>query len=165
MPIDSLDDRILRDAEDGYSEVAAIVVPGNRQGAQPSCFIREENPLAPRRCGTGARLDRCQAEQVTGRLRLTSILHMVEVAMLGSMCRRRAQQELLFNRMIERCGVEVVEAVRLEQGEAYARAADACLLCPASGECAAWLDSGSPLAPTFCPNLAFFRRCSREQFG
>jgi hypothetical protein len=83
--------------------------------------------------------------------------------MLGPMCRRRAQQELLFNRMMERCGVEVVQAVRLEQGEAYARAVDACLFCRRSGECAAWLEGGSPLAPNFCPNFAFFRRCSREQ--
>lgn len=80
--------------------------------------------------------------------------------MPGPLCRRLARQEVLFSRMIERCGVDAVHAIRREQGDAYARASTTCLLCRASVECALWLDSESDQAPIFCPNLAFFRDCA-----
>ena len=79
--------------------------------------------------------------------------------MPGPMCRRLERQELLFNRMIERYGVDVGRAVRLEHGEVYARARTQCVLCQACGECALWLESECGQAPAFCPNLAFFRDC------
>lgn len=81
--------------------------------------------------------------------------------MHGPMCRRLAQHEMLFARMMERCDVDAGRAHRLERGEAYAAAASRCLLCHASTECAHWLtDKGTNEAPTFCPNLAFFRCCA-----
>jgi hypothetical protein len=77
------------------------------------------------------------------------------------MCRRFAQQEMLFNRMIERCGVDVGRAVRLERGEAYARAKTKCLVCRASVECGQWLDieGEQAVTPAFCPNRVFFCKC------
>ena len=83
--------------------------------------------------------------------------------MPGPMCRRFEHQELLFNRMIERCGIDVGRAVRLEHGEAYAQARTNCLLCRAWVECAHWLDAESEQTPAFCPNLALFCKCMPAQ--
>lgn len=83
--------------------------------------------------------------------------------MPGPMCRRFEQQELLFNRMIERCGVDVGHLARLEDGQAYARARTRCLLCPAPRLCAFWLDAAPKHSePVFCPNLDLFRQCTPQ---
>jgi hypothetical protein len=77
------------------------------------------------------------------------------------MCRRVAQHELLLGCMMAQCGVDAGRAHQLERGQAYAAAVDRCLLCRAATECALWLaDKGNTEAPTFCPNLGYFRRCT-----
>jgi hypothetical protein len=79
------------------------------------------------------------------------------------MCRRLAERQVLFGRMLERCDVDVVRAARLESGEAYARARGTCFRCEAAGACALWLAGAGECRPAFCPNLAFFRRCRRTR--
>lgn len=83
--------------------------------------------------------------------------------MLEPMYRRLAQREMLFDRMIERRGIDVAHAVELEYGETCARAIRRCLFCRAAAECARWLDSREERAASFCSNLTFFRSCARPR--
>lgn len=80
--------------------------------------------------------------------------------MPGPMCTKLEQQELLFDRMVERCGVDVGRLARLDDGQGYAQARTRCLLCPAPSLCAFWLDAApSNSEPVFCPNLDLFQQC------
>lgn len=70
------------------------------------------------------------------------------------------RQELM-DEMIERLGVDVLTAVRKDNGQAFVRARTRCRYCLHESECRQWLDSSPilPLPPDFCPNANFFRSC------
>lgn len=63
--------------------------------------------------------------------------------------------------MMERTGVDPVEAVRKSGGMAMAQARDTCLCCLLHRECRNWLGNteGLQKPPDFCPNTDFFREC------
>jgi Family of unknown function (DUF6455) len=64
----------------------------------------------------------------------------------------------LMGAMMERHGVDPVEASRIRAGTALAAAWRRCLACPKGEQCAAWLEDSSATgsqAPSFCPNASF----------
>lgn len=66
--------------------------------------------------------------------------------------------------MMERTGVEPVQAVRKAGGMAMAQARNTCLDCLSHRECRNWLQNteGLQFPPDFCPNADFFRACVRR---
>jgi hypothetical protein len=70
------------------------------------------------------------------------------------------RQAALMDKMMERVGVEPINAVRIDQGMAFYEARTKCIDCFNDGVCRRWLDcanvNGTP--PSFCPNAEFFRQ-------
>lgn len=63
--------------------------------------------------------------------------------------------------MIERLGVDPLQLVRLERGQAYCRVHEICLQCCSADACKTWLQSRDPepAQPDFCPNLKLLLSC------
>jgi hypothetical protein len=60
--------------------------------------------------------------------------------------------------VMQRLGIDVPKAVRLQKGEAFARARRACIECQQERKCGVWLEASIVLEapPLFCPNAGFF---------
>jgi hypothetical protein len=82
------------------------------------------------------------------------------------MLNRVLQQAELMDRMLERLGVDLVAAARLEKGMAWYEARSQCIACHSESKCQEWLKRAAvqPIMgpPDFCHNAAFFRRCERS---
>jgi hypothetical protein len=85
------------------------------------------------------------------------------------MLNRVLQQAELMDRMLERLGVDLFEAARLENGMAWYEARTQCIVCNSERKCQEWLKrtAAEPFMgpPDFCHNAAFFRRCARSALG
>ena len=74
------------------------------------------------------------------------------------------RQELM-DRVMEKCGVDVLAAIRADKGQVFFEARAKCRECPHDVACRNWwLESSEELQlpPDFCPNANFFPACSRE---
>jgi len=71
------------------------------------------------------------------------------------------RRQALMDEMMERLGVDVLIAVRMDNGQGFVRARARCRDCLHESECRQWLDSSPilPMPPAFCPNAEFFRAC------
>jgi hypothetical protein len=80
---------------------------------------------------------------------------------------RVERRALRLHAMMRCLDVDPLKLARLRGGDAYAQARAKCLGCAASEKCLLWLDNPGPAdrRPEFCPNLALFERCRREQAG
>jgi hypothetical protein len=68
--------------------------------------------------------------------------------------RRRYQ---LMDLMMQRCGVDVDAARRVDGGLAFKEARAKCRYCLHEAQCRRWLTIRAPrTSPDFCPNAAFF---------
>ena len=79
------------------------------------------------------------------------------------MLKRVMQQAELMDRMMQRLGVDLATAARLENGMAWYEARSKCIACPSERQCQDWLRAGvepPTEPPDFCHNSAFFRRCA-----
>ena len=72
----------------------------------------------------------------------------------------RRRQELM-DHMMQRLGVDVLVAVRANEGQAFVEARAKCRNCLHESACRNWLESPGtlPFPPDFCPNADFFRTC------
>jgi hypothetical protein len=70
----------------------------------------------------------------------------------------RRRQELM-DHMMQRLGVDVVTAIRADDGQAFIEARARCRNCLHESDCRNWLESSEalPLPPDFCPNANFLR--------
>ena len=79
------------------------------------------------------------------------------------MSNRVLHQAELMDRMMERLGVDLAAAARLENGMAWYEARSQCIACHSERQCEEWLKRApaepSIGPPNFCHNVAFFRRC------
>jgi len=67
----------------------------------------------------------------------------------------------LMDSMMEKCGVDVLEAVRAENGDAFFSARAKCRDCVHEDDCRNWcLES----PPNFCANAEYFRMCKGEDY-
>jgi hypothetical protein len=66
----------------------------------------------------------------------------------------------LMDCMMQASGVDALEAIVAERGQAFVNARAACRLCPHEIECRQWLlsDQETQGPASFCPNACFFRR-------
>jgi Family of unknown function (DUF6455) len=74
------------------------------------------------------------------------------------------RQELM-DRVMEKSGVDVLTAVRADNGQAFFEARAKCRDCPHESACRDWwLESSEELRlpPNFCSNANFFRACKHE---
>jgi len=73
------------------------------------------------------------------------------------------RQELM-DRMMQTSGVDVLTAVRVDGGLAFAEARAKCRYCLHDGACRGWLEpsKGLQMPPDFCPNSTFFLACRRQ---
>jgi hypothetical protein len=61
------------------------------------------------------------------------------------------------NRMMEKCGVDIGAAQRVDGGLAFKEARAKCRYCLHEETCRRWLTVRAPrTGPDFCPNSAFF---------
>lgn len=67
--------------------------------------------------------------------------------------------------VLERLGVDPVDAARKSRGAAMAQARNVCLACILHRECGERLEDGADARAIlgFCPNAAFFRECRRRE--
>ena len=77
---------------------------------------------------------------------------------------RRAE---LFERMAAMLGIDMLNAARIDRGEAISEARGQCLRCTNASDCRNRLDAseGLPIPPRFCPNADFFHRCLHDNGG
>ena len=70
----------------------------------------------------------------------------------------RRRQELM-DHMMQRLGVDVLTAIRADDGQAFVEARARCRSCLHESDCRNWLESseGLPLPPDFCPNANLLR--------
>ena len=82
------------------------------------------------------------------------------MTVLTGFFRRADRQSRLMGEMMDRIGLQLDDAGRVNLGIPLRMAARVCLLCRRSDACEAWLAShrGPAEAPGFCPNAGFFRR-------
>ena len=74
----------------------------------------------------------------------------------------RRRQELM-DSVMQKSGVDVLTAVRADNGQAFFEARAKCRDCLHESDCRSWwLSEALPLPPNFCPNANFFRACKRE---
>jgi Family of unknown function (DUF6455) len=73
----------------------------------------------------------------------------------------RRRQELM-DSVMEKCGVDVLKAVRAANGDGFFAARGKCRDCVREEDCRNWWLNASELPPNFCPNADFFRACKRE---
>ena len=73
------------------------------------------------------------------------------------------RQELM-DHMMQRAGVDVLTAVRADNGQAFFDSRARCRVCSHESDCRNWLQLSEALRvpPYFCPNANFFRACKRE---
>ena len=74
------------------------------------------------------------------------------------------RQELM-DSVMQKSGVDVLTAIRADNGQAFFEARTKCRVCPHERDCRNWwLESCETLRlpPNFCPNASFFRACKRE---
>lgn len=66
---------------------------------------------------------------------------------------------------MERVGVDVLAAVRADNGQAFFDARAKCRVCRHESDCRNWLELSETLQlpPYFCPNANFFRACKLEE--
>jgi hypothetical protein len=83
------------------------------------------------------------------------------------MFNRIFHQVELMDRMMDVVGVNPAIAVRVDKGAAWYEARTNCISCCHECECRNWLECSDGLAvpPDFCPNAAFFRRCTEADVG
>lgn len=76
---------------------------------------------------------------------------------------QRRQQ--LMDRMMQASGVDVLMAVRVDGGLAFAEARAKCRHCLHSVACRGWPGSfkGLQMPPDFCPNASFFLACGCQE--
>jgi hypothetical protein len=75
---------------------------------------------------------------------------------------RVRRRQALMDRVIEKCAVDVLKAVRAQNGDAFFTARAWCLACPHEADCRNWcVETSERLPPIFCPNADFFRACRR----
>ncbi len=68
----------------------------------------------------------------------------------------------LMDDMMERCGLDVLDVIRKDRGQAFVEARARCRSCAWVRTCRNWLlvPKGTvPLPPDFCPNAGIFRAC------
>jgi adenine-specific DNA glycosylase len=73
------------------------------------------------------------------------------------------RQELM-DSVMQKSGVDVLTAIRADNGQAFFEARTKCRVCPHERDCRNWwLESCETLRlpPNFCPNANFFRACKR----
>ena len=79
------------------------------------------------------------------------------------MLHRVLQQAELMDRMMQRLGVDLATAARLENGMAWYEARCQCIACHSERQCQEWLKRAPAVPsdgpPEFCGNSVFFRRC------
>src|SRR6266545_3972737 len=77
---------------------------------------------------------------------------------------RVRRRQALMDSMMEKCGVDVLKAVRAEKGDAFFAARAKCRDCAHEDDCRDWLKMEMPdsLPPNFCPNADYFRMCKRD---
>jgi hypothetical protein len=82
-----------------------------------------------------------------------------------SMVRPVYRRQALMNSMMEATLVNVLEAVRADNGHAFFTARSNCRLCSHEQRCREWLATARPgrTSPDFCPNARLFDACRTEQ--
>ena len=70
----------------------------------------------------------------------------------------------LIDRVIDKLGLDLVAAVRLDKGDAYREACANCQTCSVVRACRHLLDSVEPTSVSLgnCPNLQYYERCGRS---
>jgi hypothetical protein len=89
---------------------------------------------------------------------------MMETSTLTWLKQILRRQELM-DRVMEKCGVDVLAAIREDNGQAFFQARAKCRECLYDLACRGWsLESSEELQlpPDFCANTDFFHACSRE---
>jgi hypothetical protein len=85
------------------------------------------------------------------------------------MLKRVFRQAELMDRMMERVGVDLAKAARLDRGAAWYEARTRCIACCCERQCLNWLEHSQAQAPAeppeFCHNTEFFRSCRRVAGG
>ena len=74
------------------------------------------------------------------------------------------RRQALMDSMIEVTLVNVPDAVRVDQGQAFFAARSNCRLCSHEQKCREWLATARPgrWSPDFCPNAQLFDACRTE---
>ena len=82
--------------------------------------------------------------------------------MFSEVLRRQA----LMDDMMERCGIDMVDLIRRDNGQSFAEARAKCRSCMSEMDCRAWLLTSGTIAaaspPEFCPNAALLRGCLED---
>jgi hypothetical protein len=80
--------------------------------------------------------------------------------MFGQVLRRQR----LMDAVMEASYVDVIAAIRVDEGQAFMDARSRCRNCFNEIRCRNWLGSSEPKSgpPDFCPNAALFTRCRRS---
>jgi Family of unknown function (DUF6455) len=71
----------------------------------------------------------------------------------------------LMDDMMERCGVDVLDVIRKDRGQAFVEARARCRSCAWVRTCRNWLlvsEDSRSRPPDFCPNMGIFRACLKE---
>lgn len=76
--------------------------------------------------------------------------------------RQVLRRQELMDRMMQASGVDVLAAVRVDGGLAFAEARAKCRYCLHESDCRDWLESskGLQMPPDFCAVASFFLACS-----
>ncbi len=74
--------------------------------------------------------------------------------------KRDLRRHELMDSMMQASGVDALEAIVADRGQAFVGARATCRRCPHECECRQWLLSGQETQgpASFCPNACFFRR-------
>ena len=82
------------------------------------------------------------------------------------MFREVLRRQELMDDMMERCGVDLLDAIRMDRGQSFVEARAKCRLCVCVRTCRDWLlapDADLSRPPDFCPNARLFRTCLKKQ--
>ena len=79
--------------------------------------------------------------------------------------RRVLRRQRLMDAMMKASGVDVLETIRVDAGQAFLDARSKCRNCHNERQCRLWIQSGEVGrdAPDFCPNSTLFRKCKRRE--
>jgi hypothetical protein len=83
----------------------------------------------------------------------------------GSWLKQVVRRQELMDSVMQKSGVDVLTAIRADDGQAFFEARAKCRVCTHERDCRNWwLESseGTRLPPNFCPNANFFSACKRE---
>jgi hypothetical protein len=74
------------------------------------------------------------------------------------------RRQKLMDAVMEASHVNVVAAIRIDEGQAFMDARSRCRNCFNEIKCRRWLGSPEPKSgpPDFCPNMALFTRCRQS---